>query len=186
MENLFQSVVALQERLRRAGVPSAVIGGIAVGVLGEPRVTRDVDVKVLLTRQDAARLLDILSPDYISLRPDPLRALQRNGFLFVQDKLGTRLDLLLAEIGFDEEAIRRARPVEVQPGVVVTICTAEDLIIYKLISTRLRDHADAESVVRRQGDALDDNYVLRWLRQFEQALDDSTLVATYQRMRARR
>jgi hypothetical protein len=40
-------------------------------------------------------------------------------------------------------------------------------------------------VVRRQGDALDDEYVLTWLRRFEQALDDSTLVATYRRMRAR-
>ena len=46
-------------------------------------------------------------------------------------------------------------------------------------------HDDAESVVRRQGEALDDEYVLTWLRRFEQALDDSTLVATYRRMRAR-
>jgi len=59
-----------------------------------------------------------------------------------------------------------------------------DLIIYKLISLRPRDHADAESVVRRQGDSLDDTYVLDILRQFEQALDDSTLVAEYQRLRA--
>jgi hypothetical protein len=47
----------------------------------------------------------------------------------------------------------------------------------------LRDHEDAAGVVRRQGDALDDAYVLDWLRQFEQALDDSTLVAEYRRMR---
>lgn len=184
MENLLQSVVALQKRLRQAGVPSAVIGGIAVGVFGEPRVTRDVDVKVLLGREDATRLLEIISPDYIPLQADPLQALKRNGILFVRDNLGTRLDLMLADVGFDEEAIRRAQPVEVQPGAVITICTAEDLIIYKLISVRARDHADAEGVVRRQGDALDDDYVLRWLRQFELALDDSTLVAAYHRMRA--
>jgi hypothetical protein len=28
VENLFQSVVALQDRLRQAGIPSAVIGGV--------------------------------------------------------------------------------------------------------------------------------------------------------------
>lgn len=185
MENLLQSVMTLQERLKQAGVLSAVIGGMAVGVFGEPRVTRDVDVKVLLGREDAARLLEIISPDYTPLQADPPQALKRNGILFVQDDLGTRLDLMLADVGFDEEAIRRAQPVEVQPGVVITICTAEDLIIYKLISVRAQDHADAESVIRRQGDALDDDYVLRWLCQFEAALDDSTLVATYQRMRAK-
>jgi hypothetical protein len=57
------------------------------------------------------------------------------------------------------------------------------LILYKLISTRPRDHEDARSVIRRQGDALDDRYVLDWLRQFELALDDSTLVAEYRRLR---
>lgn len=66
----------------------------------------------------------------------------------------------------------------------VVVCSPEDLIIYKLISTRQRDLDDAQSVVYRQGDALDDDYVLTWLRRFEQALDDSTLVATYRRLRA--
>jgi len=60
------------------------------------------------------------------------------------------------------------------------------LILYKLVSTRPRDHADAESVIRRQADLLDDDYVLDWLRQFEVALDDSTMVSGYRRLRARR
>lgn len=34
-----------------------------------------------------------------------------------------------------------------------------------------------------QGSKLDDEYVLGWLHQFEQVLDDSTLVAEYQRLR---
>ena len=183
MENLFESLVALQDRLRQAGIPSAVIGGVAVGVWGEPRVTRDVDVKVLLGRDNAPRLLEVIAPDYVPLQADPLRDLTHTGILFVQDRLGTRLDLLLADTGFDAAAIRRALPVELQSGLVAHVCSAEDLIIYKLISTRLRDHEDTAGIVRRQGDALDDAYVLDWLRQFEQALDDSTLVAEYRRMR---
>ena len=71
VENLFQSVVALQDRLREAGILSAVIGGIAVGVWGEPRVTRDVDLKVLLKRDAAPRLLEAISPDYAPLQADP-------------------------------------------------------------------------------------------------------------------
>lgn len=110
----------------------------------------------------------------------------RTGVLFVQDELGTRLDLLLSDTVFDAEAIRRAVPVELEPGLVARVCSAEDLIIYKLISTRLRDYEDAASVVRRQGEALDDAYVLDWLLRFEQALDDSTLVGEYRRMRKAR
>ncbi len=81
--------------------------------------------------------------------------------------------------------IRRARPVELEPDISLRVCTAEDLLIYTLISSRPRDYADAESVIRRQGDRLDDTCVVDWLRQFEQVLDDSTLVAGYERMRSK-
>jgi hypothetical protein len=137
-----------------------------------------------MERDDADRLLAMLAPDYVPLLPDPRQLLQKQAMIFVQDVLGTRLDLLLADTPYDVVAIQRGRDVELQPGMVVRLCGPEDLIIYKLISTRLRDHEDAQSVVRRQGSSLDDDYVLDWLRQFEQALDDSTLVAEYQRLRS--
>lgn len=37
MENLFQSVLALQKCLFEADIPSIVIGGVAVAAWGEPR-----------------------------------------------------------------------------------------------------------------------------------------------------
>jgi hypothetical protein len=48
MDNLVQSIKTLQQRLEAIGISSVVIGGVAVAVWGEPRVTRDVDLKVLL------------------------------------------------------------------------------------------------------------------------------------------
>ena len=53
-----------------------------------------------------------------------------------------------------------------------------------MLSTRASDSRDFEGVVDYQGDALDDGYIIEWLRQFETALDDSTLVDTYQRKRS--
>ncbi len=185
MDDLFESLVALQARLNEAGISSAVVGGMAVGIWGEPRVTRDVDVKVLLTRDDAAHLLEALGSDYQPLIEDPLRSLSNTGVLFVRDERETRLDLLLSETAFDAEVIRRAQPVELAPGLEAQVCSPEDLIIYKLVSTRQRDYGDAVSVIRRQGDGLDDAYVVGWLRQFEQALADSTLVSEYQRLRGK-
>ena len=186
MAELFESIVSLQALLNRAGVPSAVIGGVAVGVWGEPRVTRDVDIKVLLTREDASRLLDILGPAYVPLQPDPLQALARTGILFVRDEAGTRIDLLLSDTVFDRAAVERAVPVELETGMQAHVCRPEELIVYKLISTRPRDHEDAASVVRRQGTELDDRYILKWLVRFEQALDDSTLVAEFRSLQRQR
>jgi hypothetical protein len=179
MQTLFQSVRAFQQRLNDEGIQSIVIGGLAVAAWGEPRLTRDIDLKILLGRDEADRLLETLSTDYQSLRPDPGETLRKQGLLFIQDSAGIRLDILLADTPYDVSAIRRGRDVEIQPGFVIHLCSPEDLIIYKLISTRLRDHEDVKSVVLRQGDLLDDDYVLDWLRQFEKALDDSTLVAEY-------
>jgi hypothetical protein len=183
VENLFQSILALQKRLREEGILSVVIGGLAVAAWGEPRVTRDVDLKVLLSRQDADRLLNILSTDYLSLTPNPREMLKRQGLVFVQDAVGTRLDLMLADTPYDRRAIERGQGLEMQPGISINVCSPEDLIIYKIISTRLRDHEDLRGVILRQGNALDDTYIINWLQRFEVALDDSTLIAEYQRLR---
>jgi len=97
-----------------------------------------------------------------------------------------RVDLLLADVTFDEQAIARAVEMEIQPGLRARLCTPEDLILYKLISERPRDHADALSVVRRQSSNLDRVYIETWLRQFEIAFDDSTLITTFQSMSKKR
>lgn len=183
MSKLIESVLDLQKRLDEAGVSSVLIGGLAVSVWGEPRGTRDVDLKVLLKREEAQRLLGLLGADYAPLHADPLQALRRNGVLFVKNRLDVRIDLLLADTDFDEAAIQRGRLVELQPGWTVRVCSPEDFIVYKLLAPRGRDYDDLVGVIRRQGDALDDAYVVKWLREFEQALDDSTLVKTYQQIR---
>jgi hypothetical protein len=183
MENNFHSIVTLQSYLQQNGIASIIIGGVAVAAWGEPRVTRDVDLKIQLKRQDAERLVALLSINYSMLLPNPSEALRKQALLFIQDKLGTRIDLLLADTLYDDAAVQRGREFEIEPGTTFRVCSPEDLIIYKLISTRLRDHEDAASVIRRQGEALDDRYVIGWLEQFEKVLDDSTLVAEYERLR---
>lgn len=182
MEHLIRSVADLQRRLEGAGIPSAVIGGLAVSAWGEPRLTRDADLKVLARRDERGRILELVA-DFTPLHADPDEAFRRHGIAFFQDPAGTRIDIMLAETSFDQAAIGRARAVELQPGPAVRLCSAEDLIVYKIVSLRTQDRLDVEGIIRRQGDRLNDQYVEDWLRQFEQALDDSTLIAEYQRLR---
>jgi hypothetical protein len=116
METFFRAIQTLQQRLNEAGIPSVVIGGVA---LGNPRLTRDVDLKVLLTREDADRLLSVLSPDYVSLLPNPQLVLRQQALLFVTDQNGVRFDLLLAETTYDHEAVYRGREIEAAPGITM-------------------------------------------------------------------
>ncbi len=185
VKQLVQSVCALQARLTKAGIPSMVIGGVAVSLWGEPRLTRDVDLKVLLERGEAGRLLRVLGKTYRPLDIDPRISFAQAGFAFFLDSKKTRIDLLLADNAFDEQALSRAVLANLAPRKKARVCTAEDLVIYKLISERPRDQADAESILARQGSKLDDAYIKRWLRQFEEAPQGSALVSEYRRMRWR-
>lgn len=183
MKDLFQSTAQIQDHLTKSGIGSAVIGGLAVAFWGEPRLTRDVDLKVLLKREESHNLISLLKPRYICLAQEPEKTLREVGFLFVRAAGGPRIDLLLADTAFDEEAVQRAKPIVVGPSCSITICSAEDLLIYKMISIRARDREDVQGIITRQKERLDDGYILNWLGQFETALDDSTLVTDYRRMR---
>jgi 3-phenylpropionate/cinnamic acid dioxygenase small subunit len=76
--------------------------------------------------------------------------------------------------------------VKVLEGKSIRICTAEDLVIYKMLSTRIKDRADVESIIQKQGEALDDAYVEGWLAQFEEALAYSTLIQEFRKMHSRK
>ncbi|GMU55252.1 MAG: hypothetical protein AMXMBFR33_43980 [Candidatus Xenobia bacterium] len=180
MEQVWSALLEAQSRLEGAGIQSAVIGGIAVAVWGLPRATQDVDLKVLLTRAQADRLLGTLFPQ--GCPAETRTFLQRNGILFVQQDGGVRVDYLLSDTSFDRSAIERRVEALVAPEVRAQVCTAEDLIVYKLLSTRPRDYEDAVGIVARQRNRLDVEYVRSWLGQFEQALDDSELAANFERL----
>ena len=68
-------------------------------------------------------------------------------------------------------------------GVTFPVCTAEDLIIHKAISEREKDWNDIEGVLARQGNKLDQAYILHWLEQFAQALERPELVQRYKDLR---
>lgn len=183
VNRLIQSVLDLQKRLDSSGIPTILIGGLAVGVWGKPRLTRDIDFKALSSRADASNLVKALGRGYKPLHPDPAEALRMHTFAFFLDRRGTRVDLLLADNDFDVSAISRGVEVELAPRRKGRVATAEDLIVYKMISDRPVDHADAESIIRRQGEKLDDAHVEKWLREFEAALAASNLVSEYRRLR---
>jgi len=104
-QNHLESAYRAQRSLLASGIQSIVIGGLAVAIWGEPRATKDVDLKVLLQRDEAAKLLSALPSQYRLLSESPIEKLQQIGFLFTQDESGVRVDFLLTDHGFDIEAV---------------------------------------------------------------------------------
>jgi hypothetical protein len=151
--------------------PAVVIGGLAVALLGRPRVTRDIDALVLLPEADWPAFLAAAAPFDLQPRdPDPLTfARQSRTLLLRHQPTGIDVDITFGNLPFEEEAVARAKKVRVG-GVSVPLPTPEDLVILKAIAHRERDLLDVEGLLVAYP-KLDTARVRQWVRKFADALD---------------
>jgi len=157
------------EGLENLGVPYMVIGGQAVLLYGEPRLTKDIDIAV---GADLNRLPDILSlVRNIQLTPlvDPDTFTRQTMVLPCADPgTGIRVDLVFSSSPYEQQAMSRTRTVKIGQA-RVRFASVEDLVIHKLIAGRARDLEDVKSVlVKNPG--IDLKYVRHWLSEFSTAL----------------
>lgn len=163
MRELIATGSELQKFCAERGWRSCIIGGIAVQRWGEPRITRDVDISLLAGFGGEATFIDELLRFYRPRQPEAREFALRHRVVLVQTINGIGIDIALAGFPFEENAIERASSYEFLPGLSVTTCSAEDLIIYKAFAERALDWHDVETILVRQGDTLDLGYVYREL-----------------------
>jgi hypothetical protein len=135
-----------------------VIGGLAVGAIGEARTTGDVDVVAFASPDDAEELITKAAAAGFDVRPELERErLHATGTLrFRQGSF--QLDIILASLPFEEAAYRRAKK-ERLFGRLVALPTPEDLILFKVLAGRDKDMLDAVGVARRHRERLDRSYL---------------------------
>ena len=168
---MFENLLALLAReLDRAGILYMVIGGQAVQLYGEARMTQDVDLTLGIGIEGLARVMDIC-------RACGLRALTAKPEEFVRDTMvlpaveertGIRVDFIFSFSDYERQAIERGRLVELG-GTKVRFAALEDLIIHKLVAGRPRDLEDARIILAKNPD-FDRVYTELWLRRFDQTL----------------
>ena len=165
---------ALRRALDELDRPSMIIGGVAVIALGIPRFTVDIDATITGAGLNLGQLVEVLGRHGIHPRMPDAVAFARSTqvFLGVHEASGTPIDLSLAWLPFEEEAIAASVACD-YAGVDILIPRAEDLLIYKLIALRARDVEDAEGLLLLHGTTMDLGRVRETVRQFAAALDDS-------------
>jgi hypothetical protein len=164
----FAALIArLAGELEAKRVPFMLIGGQAVLLHGEPRLTQDVDVTMGVGPDRIADLLAVCDEMGLQPLPDDPGAFARETFVLpaADPTTGVRVDLIFSTTPYEARAIERAVLVNVG-GREVPFATAEDLLLHKLFAGRPRDLEDAAGVVRRKGPELDWEYLARWAREF--------------------
>lgn len=181
MISLLAAAWEVHEFLTTHRVNYAIIGGLAVQFWGEPRLTVDVDLTVATPLEGPEEsLVRQIVERFPSRVSDPVAFARRTRMVLVQATNGCDVDISLGLPGYEDQVFRRAVDYEIEPGKVVRLCSAEDLIIHKAVAGRPQDVRDIESVIYRQGNRLDVEYIRSWLREFAAALETPAVLERFE------
>lgn len=170
-ENLLERIA---KNLKNAAIPYMIVGGQAVLLYGEPRLTKDIDITL---GTDLTRLQDVLSAVRdMRLMPlvDPSTFTRDTMVLPCSDpETGIRVDLIFSFSPYEQLAISRARVVRIGEA-DVCFASLEDLLVHKLVAGRARDLEDARIILLKNPNA-DLAYIRHWLSEFSALASENYL-----------
>lgn len=165
-------------------LPFMLVGGQAVLVHGEPRLTQDIDVTLGVAPDRLADVLQACRASSLEPLPGDPESFVKETFVLpaAEPETGIRVDYIFSTTPYEAQAIERALQIDVG-GDPVPFAAAEDLILHKLFAGRPRDLEDAAGVVRRKGPELDWPYLSHWAEQFAAIPGREGLPALLDRLR---
>ncbi|MCR4439795.1 MAG: nucleotidyltransferase [bacterium] len=169
--DVLQAAVEVARFLEDRGIPYFLIGGLALQHWGEPRLTRDVDITVLMSPEKLDAFVDAVLSQFAPRISDAREFALQHRVLLVQTGQRLPIDISLGIPGYEEEALQRAAEVDF-PGVgKLRLIGPEDLIIHKCVAGRARDGEDVEGILIRQRLKLDLDLIRSWLGGFREVVD---------------
>ena len=169
---MFKSLLAkLATALVNANIPYMVIGGQAVLLYGEPRLTKDIDVTVGVGLEEYQTILHLVEELLLDPLVETEEFTQKTMVLPCQDrKTGIRVDLIFSHSPYERQAMERVQKVTLD-GVDVCFAGTEDIVIHKIIAGRPRDLEDVESIIHKNSE-MDREYIEDWLKKFSEAIGE--------------
>lgn len=164
-------LVKLAESLDNAKILYMIIGGQAVLLYGEPRLTRDIDITLALTPDELNRILEIVRKINLKVLVENIVDFVRKHWVLpaFDEESGFRIDFIFSWTPYEKEALERARIFEIEKY-PIKFASPEDLIIHKIISGRTRDLDDIRTIMRKQ--SLNIKLIEKWLKIFSQTLNE--------------
>lgn len=160
----------LAQELTKAHVPYMIIGGQAVLLYGDPRLTRDIDVTLGVDVDQQAQIVDVVKNMGLTPLVTPETFTTQTMVLPCHEpSSGIRVDFIFSFTPYERQAIDRAVSVAIR-NAQVRFASAEDLIIHKMLAGRPRDDEDITGILLKQR-RLDLAYIRHWLGQFAPAAD---------------
>ena len=116
LEPLLEPVAAVQRLIDQFDQRGIFIGGVAVSLLGQPRLTADAGAMLLLSLDKLPQLLDVAQTVGLTPRiPDVIHFAQQSRVVLLKHEASSiNVDVSLGLLPFEVEAVERSR--EYQAG----------------------------------------------------------------------
>lgn len=174
MSKLFQSLSKIIGWLEEQDIPYMIFGGLANSIYGNPRQTYAIDVKISINNQKIRDFINEVSSIGKVLPDKPAQFIRDTNVLPI-DIDGVRVDIALASLPFEKEAIERSKQISYK-NIRMEVCTIEDFIIQKAVSERDKDWNDIKKVIKLNHSKIDWNYLIEHCKKLSTFLSRSEVI----------
>jgi hypothetical protein len=171
MQNELDIVRDVSAKLDSAGIGYMLTGSMAMNYYAQPRMTRDIDVVVALRPADAARVVQLFSPDYyVSREAVDSSIAHQSLFNLVHNESVIKVDCIVRKQSeYRLAEFNRRQRIKIE-NFETWIVSKEDLILSKLFwakdslsELQLRDVKNLVST------GCDRGYIEQWTRELDVA-----------------
>ena len=177
---------SLAEWFNNQKVSYAIIGGVAIGLIAQPRETHDIDAVAWIDLIDLPVLLTSAAQfGFVSRTTDPQSFAEKSRMvLLTHTETGISVDVSCGVLPFEREMIERSTEFKID-RLALKVATPEDLLITKAVAHRGKDLIDIENLLTVYRH-LDLSRVRYWVQQFAEVLEMPELLADLdQRLKGR-
>lgn len=152
-----------------------IIGGQAVLLYGEPRLTKDIDITLGVGVEKLPIIMDTVVTLGLSIETKEADAFVKETMVLPtsEAKSGIRVDFIFSFSSYERQAIERAPEVKFD-DTPVRFASLEDVVIHKVVAGRARDIEDIETILMKNP-GYNEEYIKTWLAEFDRALEGKCL-----------
>jgi predicted nucleotidyltransferase len=169
---MFEDILSnIGKSLTGHSLPYMIIGGQAVLLYGEPRLTRDIDITLGVNTDRLNELLEIVQELSLKPLPEDIESFVKQTMVLptLDESTGIRVDFIFSFTPYETDAIKRGRKIEIL-GQEVSFASPEDVIIHKIFAGRPRDLEDVRTIILKNSE-INIQYIRNWLKEFDAVFD---------------
>lgn len=156
-------------------IPYMIIGGQAVLLYGEARLTKDIDITLGMGVEKLPIIKAAAKALNLNIETDDVDAFVRDTMVLPvsEAKTGIRVDFVFSFSTYEWQAIKRAQEVMFD-NIPVRFAALEDVVIHKVVAGRARDIEDIRTILLKNP-GYDKDYIHIWLTEFDKGLEEKHL-----------